>query len=126
MREILLRNRNTVRSGVAPQNGTSGCNLASNILYREMTISVIEMKHKLGEIIETLPESNLKVVLDFAIQTFSFPKRKSLIKKKKREGKKAVIKKTSRGIADSTFGIWHDEVDGIEYMDKMRAQWERK
>ena len=37
-------------------------------------------------------------------------------------GKKAMIKKTSRGIAESTFGMWHDEVDGIEYMDKMRAQ----
>lgn len=78
-----------------------------------MTMSVIEMKQQLGEIIETLPEGNLKVVLDFAMYL-------------KENGKKAMIKKTSQGIAESTFGIWHDEVDGIEYMDKMRAQWERK
>lgn len=69
-------------------------------------MSVIEMKQQLGEIIETLPESNLKVVLDFAMYL-------------KEKGKKAMIKKTSQGIAESTFGIWHDEVDGIEYMDKM-------
>ena len=76
-------------------------------------MSIIEIKQQLGEIIEMLPESKLEVVLDFAMY---------LTEKRK----KAMIKKASQGIAESTFGIWHDEVDGIEYMDKIRAQWERK
>ena len=74
-------------------------------------MSLIEMKQQFGKIIEMLPESKLEMVLDFAMYL-------------KEKGKKAMIK--NQGIAESTFGMWHDEVDGIEYMDKMRAQWERK
>ena len=76
-------------------------------------MSLIEMKQQIGEIIEMLPESKLEMVLDFTIYL-------------KEKGTKAMIKKANQGITESTFGIWHDEVDGIEYMDKMRAQWERK
>lgn len=28
-------------------------------------------------------------------------------------------------VARATFGVWADEMDGVEYMDKMRAAWER-
>ena len=76
-------------------------------------MSLTEMKQQIGEIIEMLPESKLEMVLDFTM----YLKEKEI---------KAMIKKTNQGIAESTFGMWHDEVDGIEYMDKMRAQWERK
>ena len=76
-------------------------------------MSVAEMKQKLEKIIEILPESKLETILEFSTYL------------KERE-QKAMIHKANQGIANRTFGAWSDEIDGIEYMDKVRVQWERK
>ncbi len=76
-------------------------------------MSIAEMKQKLEKIIEILPESKLEIILEFSTYL------------KEREHK-AMLHKANRWIADRTFGAWSDEMDGIEYMDKVRAQWERK
>lgn len=42
------------------------------------------------------------------------------------ENESCIIKKEAASIARETFGIWKDEIDGVEYMDKMRSRWERQ
>jgi len=42
------------------------------------------------------------------------------------ESESCIIKKEGTSIARETFGILKDEIDGVEYMDTMRSQWERQ
>ena len=42
------------------------------------------------------------------------------------ENESCIIKKEGTSIAQETFGVWKNEIDGVEYMDKMRSRWERQ
>ncbi|MEW6103387.1 MAG: AbrB/MazE/SpoVT family DNA-binding domain-containing protein [bacterium] len=43
-----------------------------------------------------------------------------------KNGSCIIIKKEVTSVTQQTFGIWKDEADGIEYMDKMRYRWKRQ
>ncbi len=42
------------------------------------------------------------------------------------EKESCIVKKDGRSVAQETFGVLKNEIDGVEYMDKMRFCWERR
>lgn len=41
-------------------------------------------------------------------------------------GKDKIILIKKESIVKSTFGMWKEEVDGIEYVKRLRSEWERR
>ena len=72
-------------------------------------------------------EGNYKVKIPQDVRERMYIKPGDKIEVLADESKKSyIIKKEAVSVARETFGVWKDEIDGVEYMDKMRSRWERQ